>query len=113
MLDFVKELIPLLEGAKDGAIWLVSAYFGLMLIETLLWAAGLMYLVKKVFQVVTSAQSKDLMTVSAFESDGTVVSYKVTPRVLKSLLSACASRGQRVVSCHDIEVAIRKLKSSE
>lgn len=33
MLDVIKELIPLLEGAKNGAIWLIAAYFSMSMIK--------------------------------------------------------------------------------
>lgn len=36
MLEFIKELMPLLEGAKNGAVWLVAAYFGLLAMKMLL-----------------------------------------------------------------------------
>ncbi len=37
MLDALKEIIPLLEGVKDGAIWLVAAYFGVVVLEIFAW----------------------------------------------------------------------------
>lgn len=46
MLEFIKELMPLLEGAKDGAIWLIAAYFGLLLTKMLLIAGVILLIVR-------------------------------------------------------------------
>ena len=36
MLEVIQELMPLLQGASDGAFWLVLGYFALVLVKMLL-----------------------------------------------------------------------------
>lgn len=54
MLDFIKELMPLLEGAKDGAIWLIAAYFGLLAMKMLLVAGVLVFIAMSAKSFLTS-----------------------------------------------------------
>lgn len=52
MLDVVRELMPLLEGAKNGTVWLVAAYFGLLLARMLLVAGVIIWLASRAYRLI-------------------------------------------------------------
>lgn len=54
MLDIVKELIPLVEGATNGAVWLVLAYFGVLILKMVLWTVGVLLLARTVANLIKS-----------------------------------------------------------
>ena len=59
MLDIIKELVPLFEGAKDGAVWLIAAYFVIIAGKTIIIAGVIVYLAKLVVTAILKANSPE------------------------------------------------------
>ena len=110
MLDIVKELVPLLEGATSGAMWLIVGYFGVVLIK-----AGLLF----TFFLVTVLRGARLISDSIgvskdklhcwTTSDGIkVVLYRSEADSLMKAIATCGS-----VRSTDVMRVKRLIESSE
>ena len=116
MLDVIKELIPLLDGVRSGAVWLVAAYFGLLLIKMLLIAGSVLLALSWVVKVLLSWLGADKIIKNdwnMFQWDDwrgrQPVNALFEKKDMKDLLLALASPTGRVTSW-DIQQATEKLK---
>ena len=97
MLDIIKELLPLLEGAKNGAIWMVAAYFGIIVLEMLLWFTFFLFLIISLARLIKFLNGGDGVTRDNWNllqwdgvRDGRKMNACFHKRALKELLEEVA-----------------------
>jgi hypothetical protein len=49
MIEEIQLLLPLLEGATEGAFWLVISYMGFQLLQTAIIFVGLYFILRSLF----------------------------------------------------------------
>lgn len=118
MLDIVKELIPLLDGAKNGAIWLVAAYFGLLLAKMLLTAFVIVFIVRIAARLLRPLIENDKVKANIWSSyqwdEPGYGGYSAifSQREFRCLLRAIAGK-DRYIHDSDIQRAIKTLEASK
>lgn len=103
MLDVVKELIPLVEGAGEGAFWLIFMFFSVTVVEVLIWAITIVLIAMQVGKAIKwmTTREQDLMnTITTSEH-----TYRLSTRSVNNLLTAIA----RVDSDSDGEITSRHI----
>ncbi len=110
MLDVIKELIPLLEGAKNGVVGLVAAYFGLMALKMLLVAGSVILVANWMAKFLTSWVNTGRVRRNDWNcyqwDDGEMnIDCMFTVDSMKKLLSAIANESGYVHSIDVIKAA--------
>ena len=115
MLDAIKELIPLLDGVRSGAVWLVAAYFGLLLIEMLLIAGSILLALSWVVKLLLKLMGQDSVDKnngSMYQWDdkcGRNIDALFQKESMKDLLEVIADDSGRL-GPREMQRAIEKLK---
>ena len=117
MLEVIQELMPLLQGASDGAFWLVLGYFALVLVKMLLitgvFGAVIYYGYKLV--VYLNHGIKDLDIHRVYGTDR-MRYYTGSTYSLAELLIQCANATDpysNSITDHDLREAIKVLKEKQ
>lgn len=119
MLDVIKELIPLLQGATDGVVWLVAGYFGLNAFKFLLIFASFVMALKIAQKLLTPLMTAGRVfemkyfrhVIDNVEGSAGIVSV-LDEHHLQHLLKAMSADG-RTVNPSDLRRAIEKLEDRD
>jgi hypothetical protein len=120
MLEVIKELIPLLDGAKTGAIWLIAAYLGLLVLQIFAYATCFAFLVWAAKEVITygirmgtsDAVNRNIHHVR-FEYDGRKAELMVTNDVLAQLMTEIVAPNRLYIDNSDIVEATATLRKAK
>ena len=108
MIEIVEKLIPLVEGATTGAIWLIVGYFILTFMLAVVPAVTVAYVMTKLPKIISSFKGvKEIGFISVAKGAG--IHCKASEDNLHRLLRAVCN-GNGFIWDSEVEAAIRKLR---
>ena len=108
MIEIVEKLIPLVEGATTGAIWLIVGYFILTFMLAVVPTVAAVYGIYKLPSIVSSFKGTQEIHAIKFSKYGRM-GCRIEERDLEKLLSAVAD-SDGYIWASDLNRAIQKLK---
>lgn len=119
MLDIIKELVPLLDGAKDGAIWLIAAYLVLLALKMAAYTGCFIFLVWAAKELITfgiraSTQNTVVRNINnvRFEHDGKEAELMVEQEALAQLMVELRRGGGMYIHNSDVIEAAAILRKA-